>query len=124
MRETSGVLIDTSVWVDHFRRRNTVMVDLLERDEVLTHPLIVGEIACGTPPQRTHTLAALGRLRSVQQATADEATAFIERERLFGLGCGLIDLMLLASVMMSPGAVLWTKDKRLAMLAVRFGVSQ
>jgi predicted nucleic acid-binding protein len=117
-----GVLVDTSVWVEHFRQRNTVLVKLLELDLVMVHPLIVGEIACGTPPNRTQTLRDLDVLQATQQASVREVLAWIEHERLFGLGCGLVDLLLLASTRMTPGAALWTLDKRLAALAARFGI--
>lgn len=118
----TGVLVDTSVWVDHFRRRNDGLADLLELDQVLTHPLIVGEIACGTPPQRDRTLSYLNALQPARQASVREVIDFIERERLFGLGCGLVDLLLLASTLITPGVVLWTLDKRLCALADRFDV--
>ena len=117
-----GVLVDTSVWVDHFRHRNAVLVDLLELDRVMAHPLIVGEIACGTPPDRVQALADLDRLQQTQQASVREVVAFVERERLFGLGCGMVDMLLLASTMMTSGVELWTLDKRLCALADRFGV--
>lgn len=117
-----GVLVDTSVWVDHFRQRNDALADLLELDLVMGHPLIVGEIACGTPPRRDRTLSDLNALQPTQQASVREVMEFIERERLFGLGCGLVDLLLLASTLMTPGTELWTQDKRLSELADRFGV--
>lgn len=117
-----GVLVDTSVWVDHFRHGSNPLVELLERDLVLVHPFVLGELACGTPPDRNATLANLARLRPTQQASAREVLAFIDREQLYGLGCGLIDLTLLASVLLMPGAALWTLDKRLKSLAERFGV--
>lgn len=117
-----GVLVDTSVWVDHFRHRNNVLVDLLELDLVMAHPLVVGEIACGTPPNRIQALTDLDRLQQTQQASVREVLAFIEREGLFGLGCGLVDMLLLGSTLMTPGVELWTLDKRLCALADRFGV--
>ncbi len=117
------VLVDTSVWVDHFRRPNAVLVELMVLDQVLTHPLVVGELACGTPPEpRLRTLSDMALLLPADQAAFDEVREFIEREALFGLGCGLIDLTLLASTLISPSAHLWTLDKRLAALAARFGV--
>lgn len=118
-----GVLVDTSVWVDHFRNRNDALVELLELDLVMTHPLIVGEIACGTPPNRDQTLTDLDSLQMTQQATVREVLVFIERERLFGLGCGVVDMLLLASTLMTPGVELWTLDKRLCALAERLGVT-
>ena len=65
-----SVLVDTSVWVNHFRNSDAALVDLLLSDRVLTHPLILLEIACGTPPApRGNTLAALGRLQPANQAS-------------------------------------------------------
>ena len=116
------VLVDTSVWVDHFRLGNDALVELLKLDLVMAHPLIVGEIACGTPPIRIQTLSDLNGLQQTQQVSVREVLEFIERERLFGLGCGLVDLMLLASALMMPGVELWTLDQRLSALAERFGV--
>lgn len=116
------VLVDTSVWVGHFRERNDALIALLASDQVLTHPMILGELACGTPPVRAQTLKDLGFLRSSQQASLPEVMAFIERETLFGLGCGLVDVLLLASTLMTPSTELWTLDKRLSALAARFGV--
>ena len=119
----SGVLVDTSVWVDHFRNRNLVLATLLQQDQALTHPMVIGELACGTPPApRAQTLGDLDLLPVVQQAGLRETMAFIERESLYGMGCGLIDLVLLASTLITPGASLWTLDKRLAELARRYGV--
>ena len=118
-----GVLIDTSVWVDHFRRRNVGLMDLLELDLVLTHPMVLGELACGTPPApRAQTLSDIELLQQTQQASLREVLSFIEREKLYGLGCGLVDMVLLASTLITPGAELWTLDKRLTKLSEQFGV--
>ncbi|MCL2830585.1 MAG: VapC toxin family PIN domain ribonuclease [Betaproteobacteria bacterium] len=117
-----GVLVDTSVWVDHFRAHNAVLAGLLELDLVMSHPMIVGEIACGTLHDRNQTLFALDQLQQTQQASIQEVLAFIESNRLFGLGCGVVDIMLLASTLITPGVELWTLDKRLGALAGRFGV--
>lgn len=119
----TGLLVDTSVWVDHFRRRNDELTRWLMQDAVLCHPWVLGELACGTPPARTQTLADLAALQPAKVATVDEVIAFVEREQLYGLGCGLVDLGLLASTLITPGARLWTMDKRLANLAERFGVA-
>lgn len=118
----TALLVDTLVWVDHFRRRNDELVRWLMQDAVLTHPWVQGELACGTPPARAQTLADLAALQPAKVATVDEVIAFVEREKLYGLGCGLVDLGLLASTLITPGARLWTLDKRLASLAERLGV--
>jgi predicted nucleic acid-binding protein len=117
-----GVLVDTSVWVNHFRERNQGLIDLLDCDAVLIHPMVVAELACGTPPSRTSTLSSLAALQQPQQASLREAMDFIEREKLYGEGCGIVDTILLASTLITPGAELWTLDKRLSSLSEKFGV--
>jgi predicted nucleic acid-binding protein len=120
----TGVLVDTSVWVDHFRNRNEHLVGLLTLDLVLSHPLIVTELACGTPPApRARTLGDVATLPQARQATLDEVRRFIEREQLYGLGCGVVDLALLASTLLTPGLRLWSLDRRLVQLAQRFDVA-
>lgn len=118
----TGVLVDTSVWIQHFRDGNRALVGLLAADRVLSHPLVLGEIACGTPPQRKRTLADMAALQPAQQPNLAEVIAFIERGALYGLGCGIVDLVLLASVLMTSGAELWTNDKRLSALAERYSI--
>ena len=87
----------------------------------MTHPMIVTELACGTPPvPRARTLADIATLPHARQASLIEVRELIERERLFGLGCGLVDLTLLASTLLTTGARLWTLDQRLRILAERF----
>ena len=119
-----SVLIDTSIWIDHFRNGNDALVTLIGLDLALTHPMVVLEIACGTPPSpRIQTLNNIGLLQPCNQASLSEVMEFIEHEKLYGLGCGLVDMALLASTLITPGTELWTLDKRLADLASRFGVA-
>ncbi|MBP7647538.1 MAG: VapC toxin family PIN domain ribonuclease [Comamonas sp.] len=118
-----AVLVDSSVWIDHFQHRNEALVNLLCADLALTHPMVLGELACGTPPApRAQTLRDIDLLAHSQQAGLREVMDFIEREKLYGLGCGWVDLVLLASTLITPNAELWTLDKRLAALCDRFGV--
>ncbi len=92
-------------------------------DQVLCHPLIVLELACGTPPApRERTLGDLRKLRQASVATTDEILALIEGERFHGSGCGAVDMALLASVLLTPDALLWTIDRNLGALADRLGV--
>jgi predicted nucleic acid-binding protein len=118
-----SVVVDTSVWVDHFKRPNARLMGLLVTDLVLIHPMVVAEVACGTPPDRSTTIRDLSLLKACHSASVDETLDFIEREGLYGQGCGLIDLMILASTLMTPGARLWTLDRRLALLTARFKVA-
>jgi len=117
------VLVDTSVWVSHFQKGEPGLVNLLQADRVLLHPLVRIELACGTPPQRQRTLQLLSLLQVPSTATTPELLLLIERERLHGQGCGAVDLGLLASTLLSPGTRLWTLDKRLKAVAERRGVA-
>lgn len=119
-----SVLVDTSVWVDHFRKHNSALELLMLQDDVLTHPMVIAEIACGTPPSpRLKTLEDLDTLRQVRQASVAEVRDLIERDSLFGMGCGFADVTLVASTLITPTARLWTKDRRLLELAERYGVA-
>jgi predicted nucleic acid-binding protein len=118
-----NVLVDTSVWVAHFRQTNDALVTLIERDCVLSHPMVLAEIACGTPPApREQTLGDMALLGQASLASWAEVMAFIEREKLYGLGCGFVDIALLASTCITPDTTLWTLDKKLMDLARRLGV--
>ena len=120
----SLVLADTSVWVAHFRKPNPALQTMLSADQVLCHPMVLLEIACGTPPTpRERTLSDLRQLRSATIANTDETRALIEREQLQDSGCGAIDLLLLGSVLLTSDAVLWTFDKNLEALAAHFDIS-
>ena len=120
----TAVLADSSVWVAHFRKSNDVLQSLLAADQVLCHPLVVLEIASGTPPApRKRTLGDLKNLRQSIIATTEETLALIEKEHLQDLGCGAVDISLLASVMLTPDALLWTVDKNLDVLATRLNVA-
>lgn len=120
----TGVLVDTSVWVAHFRQALPALQALLATDQVLCHPLVVLELACGTPPApRDRSLANLRSLERAAVATIDETLAMVERERLYDAGCGAVDVALLASVRLTAGARLWTLDKKLHALALRLQVA-
>lgn len=110
--------------VAHFRSGNPMLQSLLAMDQLLCHPLLVLELACGTPPApRERTL---GHLNNIQQAvitTTDEIPALIERQQFHDSGCGAVDMALLAAVLLTPDALLWTMDKDLDALAARWGVA-
>ncbi|MCC7461133.1 MAG: PIN domain-containing protein [Gammaproteobacteria bacterium] len=118
------VLADTSVWVAHFRKPHPILQTLLSADQVLCHPLILVELACGTlPAPRARTLGDLQQLRSAAVISTEEALALIEREKLQDSGCGAVDVLLLGSALLTANASLWTLDKNLRALAARFHIS-
>ena len=118
------VLADTSVWVAHFRDADAALQSLVAMDQLLCHPLILIELACGTPPApRERTLGDLKKLQQAVIATTDEILALVEREQFHDSGCGAVDIALLASVLLTPDALLWTRDQHLGALAARLGVA-
>lgn len=118
------VLADTSVWVAHFRKANPVLEALLLNDQILCHPLVILELACGSPPSpRSKTLYYLQGLQQAKVATTSEILEFIEKNKLFDSGCGAIDISLLASSLISVNTLLWTLDKQLDHLAAPLGIS-
>jgi predicted nucleic acid-binding protein len=115
------ILADTSVWVDHLRAGDSALSDLLDKDGILVHPFVLGEISLGNLTQRPLILAMLANLPRPEVATDDEVLDLIDRETLFGAGIGYIDAHLLAAVRLTAGAALWTRDRRLRDIAGRLG---
>jgi hypothetical protein len=116
------ILVDTSVWVDHIRKGDPSLERLLDERLVWTHPCVIGELALGNLPDRTVFLTDLRDLPQVKRATHDEVAAFIEAERLYGLGIGYSDAHLLASARL-VATTLWTRDRRLLDAAETLGVA-
>jgi predicted nucleic acid-binding protein len=117
------ILVDTSVWIDHIRRADRALVELLDAEEVAQHPYVVGEIALGTLKSRALILDQLSALPSVVIASQDEVMTFIERRRLYGVGVGLVDAHLLVSAHLTPECRLWAHDRRLRNAAASLGVA-
>lgn len=116
------ILVDTSVWIDHLKRADPDLVGALEANTVATHPMVIAELALGSIAGRASFLASMRRLARVVRASDDELLSFIENRRLFARGLGVVDAHLLASAALTPGAELWTRDKRLATAAAELGV--
>jgi predicted nucleic acid-binding protein len=117
------VLVDSSVWVGHFKQRNDHLVAVLEAGLVVCHPQVVIEVACGTPPRRRQVIGLLRALDGAPVATYEETLAFIERRALQGRGCGCVDVSLLASALLGGQTLLWTLDKRLESVAAEIGLA-
>jgi len=117
------ILVDTSVWIDHLRRGDAELASLLQVGQVLAHPWVTGEIALGHLSRRSEILGLLNNLPQATSATEFEVLTLIDTHQLFGLGIGYIDAHLLAATMLTADARLWTRDKRLAVVATRHGLA-
>lgn len=111
------ILVDTSVGIDHFRGRANSLHECLDRGIVLIHPFVLGEISCGNLRNRSYVSAMMSNLPSAVTAADKEVLDFIETRSLYGRGIGYIDTHLLASTALTPDALLWTMDARLAKIA-------
>ena len=117
------ILVDTSVWVDHLHRGDDRLAAALDGGLVGMHPMVLGELACGTLRNRGAVLELLGNLPDLPRASDAEALGLIERRALMGRGLGYIDVHLLASVALAGTARLWTRDKRLAVVAAELALA-
>ena len=115
-------LADTSVWVDHLRRSSLRLGQLLLDGEVLSHPFVIGELACGFLTKRTELLSLLGTLPKIVVAEHFEVLRLVDTQRLYGRGLGWIDMHLLASAVMSRTPI-WTLDRTLARITSAMGVA-
>ena len=111
------ILVDTSIWVDHFRRLDARLAELLDARKVYMHPFVAGELAVGNLRNRDEILLMLNSLPVSAVASHDEALRFISNFSLAGGGLGYIDIHLLAAVSLTPETLLWSKDKRINAVA-------
>jgi len=116
------VLVDTSVWIDHFRRRNTRLVHALNLGQVSTHPFVTGELSCGNLARRDELVGLLQALPALPVIEHGEVLEFVDTHRLLGRGIGWVDMHLLASARLARESM-WTLDKRLAAAAMDVGVA-
>jgi predicted nucleic acid-binding protein len=117
------VIVDTSVWIDHLRASDPILADMIRQRLVRLHPFVLAEIALGNPPNRARLLHNLAGLRPAQVATQDEMLTLLDSEAIYGKGLGFVDAHLLASARLEPGSSVWTRDKRLGVVAGNLGLA-
>jgi len=116
------VITDTSIWVTHLRQGSRQLEKLLIDADVMCHPFIIGELACGNLKNRNEIISLLQSLPMAPTIEFDEFIFFIERNRLMGIGIGFVDVHLLASAQLT-GIPLWTADKRLKSAATKLDLA-
>jgi predicted nucleic acid-binding protein len=116
------VLVDTSVWIEHFRQGGPTLTKLLLEGRVVMHPFISGELACSNLKDRATILSDLSAMPTAKPASNTEVFQLIEDRRLWGRGLGWIDVHLLASALLSNCRFL-TRDARLAKVASELGLT-
>ncbi|MCR2745090.1 VapC toxin family PIN domain ribonuclease [Limnobacter sp. YS8-69] len=116
------VLVDTTVWVDHFQQSEPQLVRLLNEGSVLGHPFVLGEMALANLQDRERVLIWMADLEPTVLASPTEVLELVELRELHGQGLGYVDTHLLASVLLSPGTTLWTRDMQLLRLVKELGL--
>jgi predicted nucleic acid-binding protein len=116
------ILVDTSVWIEYLRAGNDRLKSLLLDEQVLCHPLVIGELACGTLQKRDEILTMIKALPQPQCLEYEEVLNFIETRHLYGRGLGWVDAHLLASTLLTRCS-LWTLDKPLRKAAGALAIS-
>lgn len=116
------ILVDTAIWIDHLHAAEGDLVELLRTDEAGCHPQIIEELALGSIKQRDEVLDLLSNLYQFPVLTHDEVLQLVDRKRLWGQGLSAVDAHLLGSVLLLPGARLWTRDRRLKAMSEEVGV--
>lgn len=116
------ILVDTSIWIDHLRKADPRLQKLLNNHEVLSHPLVVMELALGSIANRQQVLADLSLLPQAQVAENDELFRLIETRSLHRKGIGVTDLHLIASALLGTSVLIWTRDRSLTAVAASLGV--
>lgn len=117
------ILVDTSVWIDHFRTPVATLEHLIRVERAMCHPFIRGELAVGHLRDWLEVVGALQALPQAKTASEGEVLTLIVNERLSATGLGFVDVHLLASCRITPGTKLWSRDNRLAKYADRMGLA-
>lgn len=117
------ILVDSSIWIDHFRVGDAKLFALLTAEEVIAHPFVIGELSLGHIPAYDDVMDMLSDLPAITAADDREVRHMIRSNRLFGKGIGYVDAHLLASLRLTAGHALWTRDKRLHAIAQAFGIA-
>jgi predicted nucleic acid-binding protein len=116
------VIVDTSIWADHFRNRAPAFQALLESRSVLQHPFVTGELLIGNPPDPPTLRAMLESLPALDPIDHGAVLDFAQAHKLGGTGIGYVDVHLLAACDRDR-VNLWTRDKRLLAQAERLGLA-
>lgn len=117
------ILVDTSIWINHFNKSNSGLIKLLNSAKVCIHPFVIGELSCGNISNRVEILSLLRSLPLVDNVLDEEIFSFIENKKLYGIGLGFIDVHLLASGLIH-NVKIWTGDKSLNKAAINLGINK
>ena len=117
------ILVDSSIWIDHIHVGEPLLDDHLLREQALMHPHVLGEVALGSIRRRESVLARFERLPAPNMAKEGHVLHLIEQNNFWSTGIGYTDAHLLASALLTPDGLIWTRDKRLHAQVQLLGVA-
>jgi hypothetical protein len=117
------IFVDTSNWIDHLHAADPLVIELLDRGEITTHPMVIGELALASVRNRAVLLDSLAGLPSIAAASHSEVMHLVDKRELYGEGVSLVDAHLLASTILTPGNTMWARDKRLREASAKVGLN-
>ncbi len=115
------VLVDTAIWINHFQKESSDLQKLLLDSEVAIHPYVICELACGNLSNRQEILSLLESLPQTETISHEEILEFININKLYGQGVGIVDIHLIASALLA-GLKIWSMDKSLITVAEHFNI--
>ena len=118
----SVILADANIWIDYFRSGDAQLQALLTNDQVVMHPCLAAELALGSLHHRSRTLVKLDAMQQARVASLRDIRQMIESRGLFSKGIGLTDAHLVASCLITPGTLLWTRDNALRAVTKALGI--
>ena len=117
------ILVDTSIWIDHFAKADPVLALLISDNKIVQHPYVSGEILVGNPHRRDALSLFLRMMPRIEPVTEEEFHSFLDESELFGSGLGFVDIHLIAAATAIPDTVIWTRDRRMLEQIQRFNMS-
>ncbi len=117
------IIVDTNIWVTHFRSPIPALFKMLDDEYVYCHPFVLGELVSGSIANREGIIAELGEIFEPPVGRTEEFLAFVETRKLFSRGIGFVDCHLLLSAVLSGDSKIWTNDKRLKAVSIEMGLN-
>ena len=108
-------IVDSSIWIAHFKKSDKHLISLLEADDVLVHAFVLQELYLGKPKGKDFDFERLAKLPQLPVLTTEEFFLFCDEYKVSAKGIGCVDTHLLASAILHKVEI-YTHDKKLQRL--------
>jgi hypothetical protein len=119
------LLADTSAWIEHLKG-TTEKVSQAAQDEnieLVTHPMILAELALGGITNNSEVMKNLRELKALGTVSDLELLEFIDTRGIRGKGIGYVDVNLLVSCVLEDAGLL-SFDRKLNETAESAGIKR